>query len=73
VIRAYDSQGKLIRASNPAKAFVVALKNGVSVDPVKAGREQGDGDPPAEVCSFEIEPLAAGPASAKAVPDTAKP
>jgi tetratricopeptide (TPR) repeat protein len=73
VIRAYDSQGKLIRASNPAKAFVVALKNGVSVDPVKAGREQGDVDPPAEVCSFEIEPLAAGQASAQAVPDTAKP
>lgn len=42
IIRAYDSEGKLIRASDPSKAFVLALKNGISVDPIKASRTQDD-------------------------------
>lgn len=57
VIRAYDSRGKLIRGADPQKAFVVALKNGVSVDPVKASRETAEGEGAAESMSFEIEPL----------------
>lgn len=42
IIRAYDSAGKLIRSSDPNKAFVLALKNGISVDPIKASRTQDD-------------------------------
>lgn len=38
IIRAYDSEGKLMRSCDPEKAFVIALKNGVSVDPIKATR-----------------------------------
>lgn len=38
LIRAYDSTGKLITASDPDKAFVIVLKQGVTVDPLKASR-----------------------------------
>lgn len=57
IIRAYDSEGKLIRSANPQKAYVVALKNGVSVDPIKASRDSGPAEAAAETYSFEIVPL----------------
>ena len=40
LIRAYDSEGKLICGSDPSKVFVIALKNGISIDPVKAVHEE---------------------------------
>lgn len=55
-IRAYDSEGKLFTAADGKKAYVVALKNGVSVDPVKASRETAEA-PAASKYSFEITTL----------------
>ncbi|MBX9942352.1 MAG: tetratricopeptide repeat protein [Candidatus Obscuribacterales bacterium] len=45
LIRAYDSAGKLITASDPDKAFVIVLKQGVTIDPLKASRS-ADNQPP---------------------------
>ena len=35
LVRGYDSKGQLIRGSDPSKAYVIALKGGVSIDPLK--------------------------------------
>jgi tetratricopeptide (TPR) repeat protein len=39
LIRAYDPNGKLITSAVPEKAFVIALKNGIAVDPIKASQD----------------------------------
>lgn len=53
LIRGYDSEGKMFKSSDSQKAFVVALKNGVSVDPVKASKE--DLSPPAVAGKYSFE------------------
>ena len=40
LIRAYNNEGKLFASSDPSKTFVIALKNGISTDPVKALHEE---------------------------------
>jgi tetratricopeptide (TPR) repeat protein len=54
LIRGYDSEGKMFKSSDGQKAFVVALKNGVSVDPVKASKEEATPPVVAGKYSFEI-------------------
>lgn len=56
-IRGYDIEGKMFKSSNPKKAFVLALKNGVSVDPVKASREEATAEAAVSKYSFEIMPM----------------
>ncbi len=56
-IRGYDSEGKMFKSSNPNKTYVLALKNGVSVDPVKASREEVAADVAVSKYSFEIMPM----------------
>jgi hypothetical protein len=66
LIRGYDSEGKLFKSSDGQKAFVVSLKNGISVDPGKASKEEAAPPAVAGKYSFEITLLPkAEPASAK--------
>lgn len=53
LIRGYDCEGKMFKSSDGQKAFVISLKNGVSVDPVKASKE--DGTPPAAAGKYSFE------------------
>ena len=46
LIRAYDSEGKLICTSEPGKIFVITRKDGVSIDPVKILHEEASVSPP---------------------------
>jgi hypothetical protein len=46
LIRAYDTDGKLINSSDPGKAFVIVLKNGISIDPIKVLHDEASSAPP---------------------------
>jgi tetratricopeptide (TPR) repeat protein len=58
LIRAYDADGKLINSSDPSKVFVIALKNGISIDPIKALHEEASAPvAPAGKVEVEIEAM----------------
>lgn len=57
LIRCYDAEGKMICSSNPAKAYVIVLKNGISIDPVKALHEEGAAAPQTPKVEVLINPL----------------
>ena len=65
LIRAYNSEGKLIASSEPSKTFVIALKNGISTDPIKALHEEPTAAlaPPAGKIEVEIKAMDAAGAS----------
>lgn len=66
LIRAYDSGGRLIGSSNPSKAFVIVLRNGTSIDPVKALHDEASMAPPlAGKVEVQINPPPAGAADKK--------
>ncbi len=46
LIRAYDSDGKIINSSDAGKAFVIVLKNGISIDPIKVLHDEASSAPP---------------------------
>jgi tetratricopeptide (TPR) repeat protein len=46
IIRAYDSDGKMIASSDPSKAFVIVLKNGISIDPIKVVHDEASAAAP---------------------------
>ncbi len=54
LIRGYDSEGKMFKSSDAQKAYVISLKNGVSVDPIKASKEDGAAPGTAGKYSFEV-------------------
>ncbi|MBS1997485.1 MAG: tetratricopeptide repeat protein [Cyanobacteria bacterium SZAS LIN-2] len=58
LIRCYDSEGKMITSSNPAKAYVIVLKNGISIDPAKALHEEPDAPPATPKVQVMINPMA---------------
>ncbi|MBU6453746.1 MAG: tetratricopeptide repeat protein [Cyanobacteria bacterium REEB67] len=58
LIRGYDAEGKLINSSDPSKVFVIALKNGISIDPIKALHEEASAPvAPAGKVEVEIEAM----------------
>ncbi len=60
LIRAYDSDGKLICSSDPGKAFVIVLKNGISIDPIKVLHDEANSAKPLPgKVDVQINPLPA--------------
>jgi hypothetical protein len=63
LIRAYDSDGKPIYSSDSGKAFVIVLKNGISMDPIKVLHETASAGPSVSAkIDVLITPLPAGKA-----------